>query len=435
MSKYNWHDIENRRAQHESWESIASTYGVKPTTLRGAYSRWRQKPSNSLRPRIDERDNTPFVQATFTKDDIARITSLDDLLTFFEVDTEAWEVRDYRVNKWEQASKRKDGSVQITPLYQVRANLIRRIERQVDVARQIVVDLLADAETHMPPAYEPLPIVAYGDEGVLFELALFDAHIGMLAWGKEVGRPYDLDIAVRDYGRATAGLLSAAPETTERILYVVGNDFLHVDHAGMNTRGGATTAGTPQDVDTRLAKMFTAGRRALVSGIDQARLIAPVDVIVVPGNHDQEQTYRMGEVLHAWYRNDPEVNIIYGARKRKFYRWGENGFMFTHGEEYRRTQRDNLPLIFATSEDGREAWDAKVREIHTGHSHVSMGGRYVPTADQTETRAVRTRSLPGLTATDAWHYVQGYQHMRAGTALVYRKSGGLVSLHEFNDFE
>ena len=71
------------------------------------------------------------------------------------------------------------------------------------------------------------------------------------------------------------------------------------------------------------------------------------------------------------------------------------------------------------------------REVHTGHNHIRMTGRYQPDIDVTETRAIITRSLPGLTATDSWHYNQGYRHSRAGTALVYRASGGIAGLHEF----
>ena len=374
-----------------------------------------------------------------------RLLTLESFMAYFDLDPEEWEIT--KVNKWEQHSVRAG----FVTLVQIVARRIRssRVERSLEEARAVVQQLIEDAKAHMPPApmFHPAD-TGLPDEGedigekVLYEIVVQDAHIGMLAWGKEVGRPYDLDIAVQDFGRAHEGLLPyrdvviAGPKLypIEKYLIVVGNDFLHVDAPSHNVRGGATTAGTAQDVDTRLPKMFTHGRRALVNAIDRVRARGlPVDVIVVPGNHDEQQMYRMGETLSAWYRNDPHVNVIYGAQKRKYYRYGGNAFMFTHGEEYKRAGRDNLPLIFAT-EAPADVWaKSKVREIHTGHNHISMGGRYVPTQDQTETRAIRTRSLPGLTGTDAWHHVQGYKHLRAATALAFRKSGGLVSLTEFNE--
>ncbi|TFH41383.1 MAG: hypothetical protein E4H01_15080 [Lysobacterales bacterium] len=473
--KYNHEWIARKRAEGLSWDVLANGYGTTSNNLRSAHYRWLKNanaacgddsdrryvwPDTGLagmlgeheadnadvpaagkildwpdNPEVDSPGEEPadYVQRTLTKDEISRIHTLDDLLDFFEVDRSLWEVRDYRVNKWEQASKGKDGDVRITPLYQVRANLIRSRERDEAVLQQVWADFIVDAIKWAPPAAPAIlqPLAAL-DEGVLYEVAINDPHIGMLAWGKEVGRPYDIEIADRDYRAAANTLLRwARVYNTERILFVVGNDLLHVDHSGMNTKGGTTTAGTPQDVDTRLAKMFTIARRAVVAAVDEARGIAPVDVMVVPGNHDKEQMYRLGEVLHAWYRNDDQVNVIYSANKRKFYRWFDNGWMFTHGEEYKRKMR-NLPLIFATDDDGREAWGAKHREIHSGHLHAGMQGRYVPEMDQTEERAIITRALPGLTGTDAWHHEQGYLHNRRATGLVYRKSGGLVSLHEFH---
>lgn len=369
----------------------------------------------------------------FTTEEIRRIRSLDDLVAFYGVDPDAWEVREFWItgNSWDQHSVKK-GFV-VLHQYKIKAHLVRRPESVlVDVTAErdrILEEMAAHA-----PRYEPVARrTSLGDgDPVVFEVAVFDPHIGMLAWGEEVGADYDTKIAIRDYAAAVEHLMSyALLYPTERILFVAGNDFFHVDALGENSRGGSTTKGTPQDVDTRQAKMFTAGRRALVAAVDRARTVAPVDVVMVPGNHDSQQTFRLGEVLNAWYRNDSEVTVHYGPARRKFYGYGKNAWMFTHGEEYKR-QRDNLPLIFAT-ECPPEIWTASThREIHTGHNHIAMAGRYVPTGDLTETRAIRTRSLPGLTPEDAWHYEEGYRHRRTATALAFRRSGGIAGLHEFN---
>lgn len=368
--------------------------------------------------------------ATLTREDIGRIRSLDDLLDFFKVDRDRWAVRDFRVNKWESASGSGD-DVTITPLYQVRANLIRSLaDHQAEVER-IWATMLEDAKAHAPE-YLPLARPVVDGEPCLFEVAIMDPHIGMMAWGRETGEKYDSEIAVEAYRAANEQLLRAARmHNVERVLFLAGNDFLHVDGPGMGgQRGGATTAGTPQDVDSRLAKMFTTARRALIAAVDQARTVAPVDLVFVPGNHDAQQTYRMAEVAAAWYRNDPDVTVIYGPKKRSYYGYGKNALMLTHGEEYKR-QRENLPLIFAT-ECPPELWvGATHREIHTGHFHKKMEGRYTPTSEVDETRGIRTRALPSISATDAWHYTEGYKHTRAATAMVFRRSGGIAGLYEF----
>lgn len=373
---------------------------------------------------------------TVELDTTRRVKSLEDLLDVLEVDRDAWVVKGFRGNAWEQNSVAK-GRV---TLLQVRAEFERSFTGQREALEQAWNEMLEDIRRHAPPYECPVIVPVQHtmgiDNPVLLEIAVCDPHFGMLAWGREVGQPYDLEIAQRDYAAAVENLLGFHRiYPVEKILFLAGNDLLHVDGPAPtgkgSNRGGATAAGTVQDIDSRLAKQFTIARRALVAAIDLARTVAPVDVMIVPGNHDTQQMYRMGEVLAAWYRNAEDVQVIFDPNKRKFYGWGANAFLFTHGEEYAR-QRESLPLIFAT-ECPPELWvSSKHREIHTGHNHGRKTGRYMPTSEVSESRAIITRSLPALTPIDAWHHEEGYKHERAATALVYRKSGGLVGLHEFS---
>lgn len=445
-----WEEVRRLRAANVSWADIAAAYGAKEATVRGAYSRWLSN-KREAKQAIDsgatavkitahgvnvtygEENGERFVEGKLTHEQLQRITSLDQLLDFFRVDRTQWNVERYRVNAWEQHSVEKG----VVPLYQVRAVLVPRVvERELNAAREMVAALIEDAAKHAP-AYQPVKRATdlAGGDPVLFELAVFDPHIGMLAWGRETGVDYDTKIAVRDYTAAVDTLLGySAFYNVERIAYVVGNDFLHVDGPAFDarggSRGGATTAGTMQDVDSRLAHMFSTGRKALVSGIDKARLIAPVDVIVIPGNHDEQQMYRMGEVLMAWYRTDPEVKIHYGPQKRYYYQYGVNLLAFTHGLEFDR-KRDSLALIMAT-EAPAEMWaSTRHREWHVGHKHIAQELLYMaPVKTLSEGRAIRIRSLPGLTPIDAWHCSEGYQHLRTATALAFRKGGGIAGLHE-----
>lgn len=365
-----------------------------------------------------------------TRDDISRILSLDDLLAFFKVDEAAWAVRDFRVNKWENYSVENG----VTPLYQVRANLIRNVQRDAEIARQAYAQVVRDMQECSPVYPEPEPWDMYDAMGgtvdpVLLEIAPMDAHLGMLAWGRECGEPWDLDAAVEAYVETTMKALTAARfYDVERILFVVGNDLIHAD----TLQGGkvaTTTAGTAQDMDTRLPKIFTAARRAVVQCIDAAREIAHVDVLVVAGNHDQQTSYRLGEVLNAWYRLDDRVDVLYSPAKRQGYQYGKNGFLFTHGEEFKR-KREPLALIFA--DEFPDLWaQSEYREVHCGHFHSTQSMRYNPDPELTETRGVRLRVLPALTPADAWHVESGFRHHRAVTALAFHREGGLAGLHEF----
>lgn len=453
-----WTRVHRRREAGEPWASIARDHGISASSLRGGYSRWRKRTEDTPgasptaeagdKPRgVDEataaapspgrqRDGSVVLDTTISKEDIGRITTLEELMVFFDVDEDEWEIAECWINgnSWEQHSVAK--GVVVLHQYQVKARLVRKVEARLEEAERVLDQLVEDAATHAPDYRKPEFTPLIGGDPVVLVVNIYDPHLGMLAWGKEVGQDYDLSIGVADYARAAERLLAFSHiYPTAHILFVVGHDFLHVDGPAMDprggTRGGATSAGTMQDIDSRLPKMFTAGRRALVRAIDKARLIAPTEVMVVPGNHDGQQMYRMGEVLNAWYRNDSAVEVRYGPKKRKFWGWGKNTLMLTHGEEYKR-KRDPLPLIMAT-ECPADLWVASedgCREILTGHNHVNMQGKYHPTSEVDETRAIRTRSLAGLTPEDSWHYLSGYKHRRAATVIAYRKSGGVAGLHE-----
>jgi len=410
--------IHSLREEGQSWREITEQIGgITRSSLRGLYAQWKRKGAEAdasvaeARQELGDEISLPLEPSEGVTSALARAG----------LNPDEWFVK----QMWASGDK--------STAHFVRTPSAPRMEEAHDAIATAIQDMKKHAPTYLPP---PAAINLGGDtdEGFLFELSVFDPHFGMLAWKHEVGESYDLDIAAEDYADAVGHLLGYARlYNTQRILYIVGNDMGHVNSIMPGGKNAVTRAGTPQDVDGRMAKIFTTIRRAAVMGIDQARLIAPVDVLVVEGNHDPDEMYKLGEVLNAWYRNDDQVNIIYSPMKRKWYNYGRNTFMFTHGEEIRR-KRDPLPLIMAT-ECPADIWIASeggCREIHTGHNHIRLQGGYYPTAEVDESRAIVTRSLPGLVSTDKWHSDQGYKHRRGATALVYRHSGGIAGLHEFN---
>ena len=440
--------VVRHRNEGKTWDGIAGiewTYFPSGNAARKAHKRYLNRQKTTAEPDFPESQigNTIRVQepgfretVTLSGKSFRNVRNLEDLIQFFDVDLDVWEVKSFHVggSEWDQSVEKGTvaQSVKIT------AHFVRRPTEERDNALEAIQQAVKDMQSHTP-TYTPVERAESlgGGDPMLFELAIHDPHFGMLAWHREVGgESYDLAIAVTDYHAAVQHLLAYARlYNTERILYIVGHDMQHINQFGPNSSGGTTARGTVQDVDGRIGKIFTTVRRAAVEGIDAARLVAPVDVVVVPGNHDPDEMYKIGEVLNAWYRQDSEVSVQYGADKRQFYNFGANTFLLTHGEEYKR-KRDSLPLIMA-DECPPEWWIESsgprgCREIHTGHNHRAMQGGYYPEAEMTESRGIRTRSLPGLTATDAWHHEQGYRHRRAATALIYRKSGGIAGLHEFS---
>jgi hypothetical protein len=235
------------------------------------------------------------------------------------------------------------------------------------------------------------------DSSHLLEVDLFDLHVGKLAWARETGVNYDTDIAERLARAAVEDLATlAVPHGVGKILLPLGNDFLHYD-----SLAGLTTAGTPQDRDSRFHHMFNRGALIAAWMIEYLAAIAPVHVLVVPGNHDQTVSWMLGRMLEAQFAPDPRVSFDSGPALRKYYRHGKVLLGFTHGDKEKLA---DLPLIMAT-ERPKDWGETRYREFHIGHWHKKREMRTVPVDSFNGTTVRFIRSLSG---TDAWHHQSGY---------------------------
>jgi hypothetical protein len=353
------------------------------------------------------------------------VRTVDELLDYMKVDRTEWDVERFVCNKWEVGGKpARNNSLRgntasgfaVEPLYQVKVWLRRKTRRLV--LRSMLAEMLTQFKAAAP---KPARVKYPKGKGCLLEVDIFDAHFGKLCWGKESGQDYDLKIATQLYGEAVEGLLARAGGYPIReILLPLGNDLFHVDNPH-NT----TAAGTPQDCDGRSHKVFSEGRAAMKNTIDRLRQIAPVQVLMVPGNHDPESVFYLGEVLQGWFHRTPGVTIDNSPLLRKYHRYGVNLLGFTHGNKER---HHNLPLLMATEQ--KAAWAAtKFREFHIGHFHKLNTIHFQPVQ---EFNSIRVRTLSSLTPPDAWHKSMGYEGLRAAQAFVWDAADGCIGQLAFN---
>lgn len=278
-------------------------------------------------------------------------------------------------------------------------------------------NLLHDDLKKLAPIYK-VPSYYDGDEELLAELSIFDAHFGKLAWRLESSQDYDLKIARERYMGAAENLLGRADNRgVGRILYVVGNDMMHTDHKGM------TTSGTPMDTDGRWQKAFRVGKDCAIQTIEMAVQVAPVDVVVVPGNHDLEKVFTLGEVLDARFHHNHKVVVFNDPDLYKYYRWGKVLLGFVHGNNHLSDRkRAELPIQMAT--DRPEDWSETVwREWHLGHFHSEKENVWKYRTVH-HVRDIAVRVLPSLSSTDAWHREQGYASVLAAEMHIYNKRLG-----------
>jgi len=252
------------------------------------------------------------------------------------------------------------------------------------------------------------PVKNAYNQPVLYEISLPDIHYGKIVEDSRLTISEVFMLAIQDLVNRASGL------EIERFLLPIGND-------GMNSEGmkQTTTKGTPQHDDVGWKESFRGYWELIVHAVDYLKQIAPVHVIVVAGNHDYERMFYAGDVISGWFRNDPSVTVDNSNDSRKYYEYGNNMLMFTHGDNEKPA---DIPLIMATEKPEVFA-RTKFREAHCGHFHKEQVNEY---------RGIKVRFLPSICPNDEWHKKMGYDSKRAAQAFVWCKTFGLTGYLQFN---
>jgi hypothetical protein len=361
-----------------------------------------------------------------------RIHTLDELLEYCKVDLQIWEVERFIVNKWELGRKDRQvnlsyndgkaegyvldsGKVNVEPLFQVKATLVKR--KEIVNARIEIEKLKEDLKKSSPYVSRSYSVRDYSS-GNMLEVNISDAHFGKMAWGKETGsRNYDTPIAASTFLRAVANLINLARVYTyDKIVFVVGNDLLNSDD-----EMGRTTKGTFVSTDGRYQKTFSTVRQTVTRAIHMLAELAPVEVVMVPGNHDNLSVWHLGDSLECLFENDQNVTVRNEPTQRKYIRFGDVFLLVTHGDK---GKREDYPLLMAT-ERSKDFGETKYREVHTGHIHQTK---------LQEWHGVRVRIIPSLSPPDAWHSENGFTgQQRNAEAYVWNEKHGLVTIFYHND--
>lgn len=152
-------------------------------------------------------------------------------------------------------------------------------------------------------------------------------------------------------------------------------------------------------------------------------MFAAVDIVIVPGNHDEEKAFTLGEVLEARFHNNPKVVVFNQPDQYKYYRWGKSLIGFVHGQNHASDKkRAQLPIQMLRDRPV-DCSEAVWLEWHLGHFHSEQEDVWkYRTVDHVQDVAVRV--LPSLSSTDAWHRQQGYQSVLAAEMHIYHKQKG-----------
>jgi hypothetical protein len=359
------------------------------------------------------------------------VQSLEDLVAACSIDLSVWEpdvvkIKSYQMSYKPPATREGDekqwtrmhhrDSAELVQMYSVAATFKRKVA--IVDARAEIEALIEEAQTRI--VRTPLVIVKPSDTGYMMSLNIADPHVGKLAWGRETGGPnYDVAIARETYNTAVEVLLQRSSHiSATRILYVVGNDGLHVD-GNSNT----TTKGTPQDMDGRYFRSFQTYRQMITDNAEMmARHYAPVTIVGVKGNHDRQTSMTLMDSVRSWFRDNKWIAVDAEPLDRKYFRFGRVLLGYTHGDQIK---ADKLARTMAIEEP--ELWAGSIhREIHTGHLHTER-------VLVDEVAGVKIRVIPSLAPPDAWHAAAGYVgNLQTAIAYHFHESEGLVGTAGYN---
>ena len=358
-----------------------------------------------------------------------RINSLAELIKQFRVDTEKWDVDncEFKCNSWEVAAV-IDGKLVPETLYQVKAIFKPRRGWDRQAVKAEIARLVAEAQSNVKlfnTVRQKKLDASEVTDPLLAEFAIMDHHFGSLSWKPETGQAnYDHRIAAGLYERAFTDLLERCTrgQKLDRILFVHGNDAINV-----NGSSGATAHGTPQVNDSRWQKMWESYWECTIKAINSALRHAPVDVVIMPGNHDRDLIWSMGHSLQCFYHGNKNVSVNNEPICRKYYRYGVNLIGLAHGDT---TPLNKLPLLMATEAPELYA-KTKRHEWHTGHLH------HLKTNNDVDNCGIRVRTLPSLCPPNAWAVGSGYSRsLRASQAFLWHKERGLLDVKEHSiDFD
>lgn len=254
------------------------------------------------------------------------------------------------------------------------------------------------------------PRPKYEDQLTLYPWA--DPHFGLMVWGAEASENWDLKLGVETI-RETFAQTATRSSPTKNAILLVGGDTLHAD----NNLNRTPQSGHALQVDGRHQKVMLTACETIVANAELLRENHnSIELIVLPGNHDETSAYPIAMFLHAWFRKEPRIKVDLSPGLFRFREFGKVMLGSTHGHA---AKVKDMPQIMAAREPAM--WGrTRHRFIHAFHVHhssklLSEGGGCIA-----ETHQI-------IAPQDAWHYGAGFLSGRSMQSICYDRERGEVS--------
>lgn len=240
----------------------------------------------------------------------------------------------------------------------------------------------------------------------------FDVHFGKLAYKDETSNEYNYQIAKNRLIESTKKyIIKNKDKQFKQIIFCIGQDYFNAEATGF------TIGGTKQDCDLKYSGMFEKGTETIIEIIDMLfeKFKCPIYIPLVQGNHSGYTEYYMAQYLKAWYRNEDYIIIDATPNPRKYLKFGNNLFGFSHNADEGK-RLDGIMQV-----EVPQLWGETIeRTWFTGHLHNE---------NVTTGQGVFIRQAPTLCGTDVWHKKKGYvQNIYRTQSFIYNYNEGLTDI-------
>jgi hypothetical protein len=259
------------------------------------------------------------------------------------------------------------------------------------------------------PAVAPTPSPDSADSDLLTIYPLADAHIGMLAYGRETGESYNTDIAADRVRNWVARAVAASPSSAVAVILDVG-DLTHAD----DDTNVTPRSKHPLTVDTRHFRTLDVTIAALSAAVECAlQKHAKVIVRILPGNHNQTSYMAVMFALAERYRNEPRVEVQKVPGEFFVMEFGAVMLAAHHGHGAKPDR-----MVHFLADEYAQMWGrTRHRFLWTGHLHhlkaQDIGG-------------VQHEQLRAITARDAYAVSQSYTARAQLQAVTLHRDRGEV---------
>tara|TARA_R100001594_G_scaffold45372_1_gene78164 strand:+ start:3542 stop:4828 length:1287 start_codon:yes stop_codon:yes gene_type:complete len=413
--------LKNPSKLRKDYAETAIMFNTNYEVIRGTARRLRKEIGDTQNQKekevinIEEQDDNLKVYVENSN----RVKSIEDLIKHCKIDLNEWEINKYDIGTYEVTGFNKDNHPTTVTMYRMKAWLTR-IKPELNL--QLISEQLREDLKDLSPKVERKKRDRTDRKDMyLLEISAFDLHLGKIG---VKGDDYSLEIAeTRLFDAIDHLLYRAQGYNIDKILFIIGNDFLNSDG---DWPIPSTTKGTPQFNSNYHIDIYRSGRKMLIKAIEYLTEVSPVHVMVVPGNHDRESMMHLGDTVQLYFENNDNVYVDNGDCLMKMMVYGKNMVIADHGDG---PKIQNLPAII--SQRYKNAWsDVDFVEVHRGHLHTNKAAKL---AAIEELSGITVRNLSSMSATDYWHDSKGFiGNIKKAQAFLYHRKNGLQCIMNYN---